>query len=92
MRCNHVLVIAAQARAAVSCSAAQEGERQSSVSVVGLTEEALAAVCATVQRDHPSSICQVSVRLFPQNVTIAGHAAAVAQVLLQRLLLAGDIE
>lgn len=63
-------------RAESMAAAAREGDPHGMLSIVGLADADLQAVCKQVREKMPDKVCQVANMLFPQGRVVSGHKVA----------------
>lgn len=66
-------------RAESMSAAAKEGRPHGMLSVVGLSDNDLEAVCTEVRKKMPDSVCIVANYLFPQGRVLSGHKDALEE-------------
>ncbi|KAI3426449.1 hypothetical protein D9Q98_008816 [Chlorella vulgaris] len=67
-------------RAESMAAAAKLGKGHGMLSVVGLGDADLEAICASVRASRPGDICQLANFLFPQGRVVSGHKDALEEV------------
>ena len=66
-------------RAESMAAAAKEGDPHGMLSVVGLADADLEAVCKQVREKMPGRVCQIANLLFPQGRVVSGHKVALEE-------------
>eukprot|EP00239_Pterosperma_sp_CCMP1384_P002941 CAMPEP_0197849424 /NCGR_PEP_ID=MMETSP1438-20131217/12016_1 /TAXON_ID=1461541 /ORGANISM="Pterosperma sp., Strain CCMP1384" /LENGTH=532 /DNA_ID=CAMNT_0043462101 /DNA_START=62 /DNA_END=1657 /DNA_ORIENTATION=- len=67
-------------RAESMSAAAKMGDPHGMLTIVGLSDPDLEAICAQVRKEMPSATCQVANHLFPQGRVCSGTKTALAEV------------
>ncbi|KAL4449353.1 hypothetical protein ABPG77_006997 [Micractinium sp. CCAP 211/92] len=70
-------------RAESMAAAAKQGKPHGMLSVVGLGDTDVEAICAAVRAAQPGNICQLANFLFPQGRVVSGHKEALEEVARQ---------
>ncbi|KAI7846366.1 hypothetical protein COHA_000078 [Chlorella ohadii] len=79
-RLGRWLLAVVKVRAESMAAAAQQGKPHGMLSVVGLSDADLEAICASVRAATPGAVCQLANFLFPQGRVVSGHKDALEEV------------